>query len=147
MCTQTLWAFSQCLASLGSPHKPHPGGWTRRVSGTRRGHINEELATITTIKVTHCYLDINATPANTERGLPKWPVRWKDLAGGSQPHFEDQSEQVNFFLANTWLRAAFKSPGPFEYLERKGCKSMILAGLSTFGYSWEPWWQLLTKNS
>lgn len=88
------------------------------------------------IQVLHCLVDVNTTPFPTCKNYDQYV---KIMTGMKQNGAEepaklraDDAEELTFMrrLGHT---SALKSPGLEEYLQKKGIKSLLLAGLSTSG--------------
>jgi nicotinamidase-related amidase len=89
------------------------------------------------IQVIHCLLDISAAPYATckdPQRLLAVGAAMKSSGGGAEPAelLEDFGNDVTFTRVPGYV-SALKSPGLTKFLEEKGIKSLVLAGISTSG--------------
>ena len=88
------------------------------------------------IHVIHGLVDINATPFPTCKDADRFAgvVAAMRSSGGKEPAklLEGGSDDVTFTRRPGYV-SAFKSPGLDDFLQKKGIKSLVLAGLSTSG--------------
>ncbi|OCL08905.1 Isochorismatase hydrolase [Glonium stellatum] len=88
------------------------------------------------IQVIHCLIDINAMPFPTCKDADRLAgvVAAMKLSGGEEPAelLEGGGDDVTFTRRPGHV-SALKSPGLDNFLQKKGIKSLVLAGLSTSG--------------
>ena len=88
------------------------------------------------IQVVHGLVDINATPFPTCKDADRFAgvVAAMQSSGGEEPAelLEGGGNDVTFTRRPAYV-SALKSPGLGNFLQKKGIKSLVLAGLSTSG--------------
>jgi nicotinamidase-related amidase len=88
------------------------------------------------IQVIHCLIDVNDTPFSTCKNGDHLAttVAAMTASGGEEPPelLQNNSDDVTFTRRPGQV-SALKSPGLEEYLQKKGIRSLLLAGLSTSG--------------
>jgi nicotinamidase-related amidase len=89
------------------------------------------------IQVVHVLLDVDAAPYPTCKDPDKiagFTIAMKASGGGGEPAelLEDDGDDVTF-TRKPGQASALKSPGLDDFLQEKGIKSLVLAGLSTSG--------------
>jgi nicotinamidase-related amidase len=87
------------------------------------------------IQVVHCLVDINGTPLPTCKDCERLAgvVAAMGPSGGQEPAELLESGGDVTFIRRPGYVSALKSPGLEEFLQEKGIKSLVLAGLSTSG--------------
>ena len=88
------------------------------------------------IQVIHCVMNLDATPFQTCKDSDRLAsiVASIKSGGGEEPNelLENMGDDVTFTRRPGYV-SALKSPGLEEFLQGKGIKSLVLAGLSTSG--------------
>lgn len=89
------------------------------------------------IQVIHCLINTNATPYPTCKGAERVAGMIEaglKSGGGKEPAelLEDLGNDVTYIRTPGHV-SALKSPGLLDFLQQKGIKSLVLAGLSTSG--------------
>lgn len=89
------------------------------------------------IQVVHCLIDINSTPYSTCKDVDRLAgiLAAARLHGGEEAAalLEDKDDNDVSFIRRPGYVSALKSPGLDDFLQKRGFKSLILAGLSTSG--------------
>ncbi|RDW62539.1 hypothetical protein BP5796_10841 [Coleophoma crateriformis] len=88
------------------------------------------------IQVVHCIVDVNAAPFPTCKDANRFQsiVSAMGLSGAAEPAvlLEGGGDDVTFTRRPGYV-SALKSPGLDDFLQKKGIKSLVLAGISTSG--------------
>ncbi|KAI1370120.1 Isochorismatase hydrolase [Hypoxylon crocopeplum] len=114
----------------------HKAGGPKALAALEVAAQMRAWANLQGIQVVHCLIDIDATPFPTckDAGKLAGTVASVKSAGGEEHARlrEDGGDNITFTRQPGHV-SALKSPGLNDFLQKRGVKSLVLAGLSTSG--------------